>query len=368
MPGPVMPGPMPPPMMPPMPPMFGPPMMMPPGGFFPPPPKKSFARTIFTTLAGIVFGLSVTMNIYLLMASGLAGGFRTSHGVTQTVISEGSSSERIAVLPVSGVIMENTTAHFEQMMALLEKDSSVKAVVLEVDTPGGGVTASDEIHARIKRFKADHPNVPVVVTMGAMATSGGYYVSCAADYIFAQPTTLTGNIGVLLPRYNASKLANQYGIEEVTITAPEKGFKNAGSMFNPVKPEETAYLQGLINQAYATFKDVVNKGRAGKLTKSIDSIADGRVLTLTEAMQLGLVDAKGYAVDAYRKAAAMAGLSKPEVVRYDRQPSLLDLFGGQARAAAGAGGVTINGVNVNIDSHLLDELSRPRLMYLWRGQ
>jgi protease-4 len=185
----------------------------------------------------------------------------------------------------------------------------------------------------------------------------------------AQPTTLTGNIGVLMPRYNVAKLAEKYGVEEVTITAPAKGFKNAGSMFAPVKPDETKYLQTLIDEMYGNFKGVVVSGRGSRLVGKIDDIADGKVYTAKQALAAGLVDQIGYAEDAYKYAAQTAGLSKPMVVKFaPRPPTLLEALGGADAKSAGVGGVTVNGVNVNVQSGLLEELGTPRPMYLWRGQ
>jgi protease-4 len=356
-------------------------MMMPPPGFFR--PQKSFARAIFTTLATAVLGLSITLNVYLLFFANLGGMFSAgSQGITQTVLVEGDLTQKVAVIPVTGTIMNPTAERFDQMLTAAEKDHTVKAIVIEVDTPGGAVTPSDEIHARIQRFKQQNPGRPVVVTMGGMATSGGYYVACAGDYIFAQPTTLTGNIGVILPRYNFSKLAKSYGVEEVTVAAPEGGFKNAGSPFAPISTQDNKYLQGLIDNAYGNFKAVVSNGRKGKLNPKykIDDIANGKVYTADEAKSLGLVDDIKYANDAYDKAASLANLSNKHVVKYSKPTGLLELLaGGESKSnlggahaspntGGGGGNVTVNGLNVNVDSNLLDDLSRPRLMYLWRGQ
>jgi len=356
-------------------PVYPPPMFFPPGLFK---PQRSFARIIFTTLATAVFGLSITLNLYLLAFSVFSGGIGHIAGIEQTVLVEGDPKEKIAVIPVTGMILTNTAERFNQMLTAAEKDSSVKAIVVEVDTPGGAVTPSDEIHARILRFRQQFPNRPVVVTMGGLATSGGYYISCAGEYVFAQRTTLTGNIGVILPRYNFSKLAKSYGVEEVTVTAPANGFKNAGSSFAPIDEKDNQYLQGLIDDAYGSFKAVVTAGRAGKLTGKIDEIANGKVYTAAEALSLGLVDQLGYATDAYDKAASMASLSNKHVVKYNKPAGFLEsILGGESKsnlptraAASGGGGntTTINGVNVNIDANLLDELNRPRLRYLWRGQ
>jgi protease-4 len=358
-------------------PMYPPPMMMmPPPGMFK--PQRSFTRMVFTTLAGTIFGLSLTLNLYLLLFSGIGGGLSRADGIERKVVVDGDLKEKVAVIPVKGIIRNETADEFEKMMDLAEKDAMVKAIVIEVDTPGGAVTPSDEIHARILRFRKQFPTRPVVVTMGSFATSGGYYVACAGEYIVAEPTTLTGNIGVLLPRYNVSKLAKSYGIEETTITAPRHGFKNAGSPLSPPDAKDDAYFQTLIDDAYANFKSAVTSGRGTKLNASIDEIADGRVYSASEALKAGLVDELNYASAAYDKAAALAKLTNKHVVRYSKPASLFDLFGGggdskatvpaRSAGAAGGGSVTINGVNVNVDANLLDELSRPRLMYLWRGQ
>lgn len=348
-------------------------MMMPPAFYK---PKRSFARVIFTTLASVILGLSITLNFYFMAAAGISSMFSMSPSaeVTQTVLVEGATNEKVAVIPLSGIITDATAEKFNQIISLVEKDANVKAIVIDIDTPGGSVTPSDEINARIARFRKQNPKRPIVVAMGGMATSGGYYISCAADYIFAQPTTLTGNIGVILPRVNFSKLAKSYGVEESTLTSPPDGFKNAGSPLAPVTDKDNKYWQALIDNAYARFKTVVSDGRKGKLTGKIEQIADGEVYPADKALALGLVDELGYKSDAYDKAAKLANLTNKHVVKYSRPPSgIFDLLSGtegksNLSSSPHNGNMTINGVNVNIDAKSLDELSRPRLMYLWRGQ
>jgi protease-4 len=249
-----------------------------------------------------------------------------------------------------------------------QKEASVKAVILQIDSPGGTVTASDEIYARILRFKQDK-KVPVIVSMGLLATSGGYYAACAGDYLFAQETTLTGNIGVLMPRFNFSKLMEKYGVEENTIVSEGAKYKNAGSTFSPDTPEATKYLQGIANSMFARFKAVVKAGRGSKIT-SIDSVADGRAFTAQEAKSNGLIDSIGYLGDAIAYAKKSASLSNPSVVRYSRPPSLFDIFGASSNVPGthASGGTTVNGVNVSIDRKLIDELMTPRVLYLWRGE
>lgn len=346
--------------------MYPPPMMMPPGYFR---PQRNAWRVLLTVFSTLLLIASIIMNIVLFASS--SGGLSLSssrHFVTQVLV-EGDSSQKIAVVPVSGVIMQSTAERFDSVLSAIEKEKNIKAVILEIETPGGAVTPSDEMYARVMRFRAGNPNIRVIASMGNLATSGGYYVACAAEHIFAQKTTLTGNIGVLMPRMNMSKLARSYGVEEVTITAPQTGYKNAGSMFGPIKEEETQYLQSLIDDMFANFKKVVVAGRGKKLAKPIDEIANGKVYTEREARQLGLVDQEGYLTDAIQFAAT--GLSNKHVVRYaPRPPSLVELLGGAEGKANVAlpGTLNINGINLNIDSSLFDELGRPRALYLWRGQ
>jgi protease-4 len=298
----------------------------------------------------------------------------------QETLIAGEATQQVSVFPLRGVIGAETDALFEKYLSAAEHDANVKAVVLDIDTPGGDVTASDEIYARIKRFK-ERKNVPVVVTMGGLATSGGYYVSCAADFLYAQRTTLTGNIGVLWPRYNVAQLAEKWGVKETTIASSNTPYKNAGSMFQPERAEDTAYLQGLVNSAYERFTAVVKEGRKNKLRnpdgstpgKDITQIANGKAYTSSEALKLGLVDDLGYSADAYAKAAQLAGLAKPNVVKYTRLPTLFEAFGANSNlappsASAALGTVTINGVDLRLDRNVLQELATPRLMYLWRGE
>jgi protease-4 len=349
------------PPMPPMPPMY-PPMMMPP----PPPPRGGgFVRAIFVTLATTLFGLSLTLNIYLLVVSGLFGGGSSARSSN---LVDGEPTQKVAVIPVKGVIMDDASAQFDRFLKQVEADKNVKAIVLDVDSPGGSVTASDEISNRLRRFKAKRPGVPVVVSMGSLAASGGYYVSCGADYLFAQPSTLTGNIGVLLPQYNVHELFEKWGIKETTITSDGAPFKNAGSMFQPERAEDRAYLQDIADKAFTQFKDVVAKGRQGKLRKPLSEIANGKIYVAADAKLLGLVDDVGYLHDAYEYAARQANLSKPTVVRYQTPPSLLEamLSGRSSAGRTAAGSVQINGINVNAAD--LHEMTTPRLMYLWRGQ
>jgi protease-4 len=199
--------------------------------------------------------------------------------------------------------------------------------------------------------------------MGGIATSGGYYVSANADHIFAQPTTWTGNIGVRLDRLNVAEMADKIGVEDTSLHATGSDFKTAGSMWRVETPEERAYLLGLVDDAYRIFKEVVTTGRKGRLKASIETVASGKVFVAEEAVRMGLVDQIGYEDDAFSKAATLAGLNNPRVIRYSRPPSLFESFGAESRVL----GIDRNGVGLNVTRATIDELARPRLMYHWTG-
>lgn len=353
--------------------MMPPPMfpMMPPAPFGPPPRPSSGGKSVVLVLTLLLLVLSVLANVVLLGSNSFGGG----SGTLQETIAEGSSDQKIAVVPLVGIIDENMSRQFANFLTRAEKDASIKAVIVEIDTPGGTVTASDEIYARLLRFKQDK-KVPVVVSMGSMATSGGYYAACAADYIYAQETTLTGNIGVLMPRFNFSKLMDKYGVEEQTVVSQGAKFKNAGSNFSPEAPHERAYLQSIADNMFGRFKAVVQQGRGAHLQQlglTVEQVADGRAFTAAEAKANGLVDQVGYLNDVIVYVTNTHGLTRPQVVRYTNpRLSLFDLMGARSPLsggqAGGGEGVTINGINVDVDPKLLDELTTPRILYLWRGQ
>jgi protease-4 len=349
----------------PPPPGFLPPMMPPPGWFPPPPRQRGFARAIFTTLATTLFGISILLNLYLLVFTGLTG----NHEAKETVIVEGAATEKVVIIPiVNSMMLEAQAQAFDKMMDRAEKDANVKAVVLQIDTPGGEVTSADEMYHRVMVYKSKHATVPIIVSMGGMATSGGYYAACAADYLVAQPTTITGNIGVLMPQYNLSKLADNWGIQDTTLHSTGADYKTAGSWLKPPNEADRAYLLDLIDTMFAQFKWVVTTGRGSRLTQPINIIANGKAYTSGEALKLGLVDQIGYLADAYTYAGTKAGLKNMMVVRYEEPSTLLEMLSSSKSTlppAKASSDVQINGIHIDAD-HLSD-LLRPRLLYLWRG-
>src|SRR5581483_1133349 len=251
-------------------------------------------------------------------------------------------------------IDDRMAERFEKMISQAEKNSSVKAIVLDIDSPGGAVSSSDEIYHRILQVKEKKP---VIASIGGLGASGAYYISCAASYVIAEPTSLTGSIGVIMPSYNVHKLTESYGIEETTITSDGATYKNAGSPFQPENDRDRAYFKSILNNAFAGFKTIVTSNR--KLTGAIDDIANGKIYTADEAKKLGLIDQIGYPRDAWEKAAAMAGLKNKEVVKYEPTISWLGALG-ESKLGHGSpqsdSRVQINGININVDRSVISDL------------
>lgn len=300
--------------------------------FGPPPPRRrSLLRTLAVLLLFGGFGLSLLLNALWVFR---AGGDADAPVLTQTLV-KGDATKIVAVVTLAGEIDGAAAARFRNVLDKVEADANVQSLVVEIDTPGGEVTASDEMYDRLLRYKARRKQGgkpgTVVIAMKSMATSGGYYVACAGDHLVAEPTTLTGNIGVLMPRFNFSGLMDKYGVRETTVVATGADFKHVGSPFQPDTPAVEAYLREQIDQAFARFKQVVTTGRGSNIAGKDKDIFNGKVFTAADAKTLGLIDQVGYPDDAYSYA---VGTSGAQVVRY-REPSP-GLFG----MLLGGGGAT----------------------------
>lgn len=214
---------------------------------------------------------------------------------------------------VSGIVINDLRAAAD--------DPTVKAIVLRVDSPGGTVTGSAQIYEVIQEIEK-----PIVVSMGALAASGGYYVSAPTDYIFARADTWTGSIGVISQLINAEELINEIGVEVTLITSAKN--KGLGNMFVDLTPEQAAIFQSLVDESFADFVEIVVNGRS--LThEEVLVIADGRIYSGRQALENGLVDELGNFEDAIGKAAELAGISsQPRIVEYEHIPSFNQILSG----------------------------------------
>lgn len=204
------------------------------------------------------------------------------------------------------------------------KDSSVKAIVLRINSPGGAVAPSQEIYEEVRKTAAKKP---VVVSMGSVAASGGYYIASAATRIVADPGTLTGSIGVIMEIPNVEGLMNKIGLKTIIIKSGKN--KDMGTPFRAMKPEERKILQGVMDNVHNQFIRAVAKGRKMKI-EDVRKIADGRVFTGEQALKIGLVDKLGSLEDAIGTAAKLAGISgEPQVVEKSGKFSIFDILSGK---------------------------------------
>ncbi|MDE3224922.1 MAG: signal peptide peptidase SppA [Nitrospirota bacterium] len=232
-----------------------------------------------------------------------------------------SGEDRIALIRVEGVILDA-----QQTVGDLKKygeSPSVKAIVLRIDSPGGGVVPSQEIHDAVKRIRNKN-NKAVVASMGTVAASGGYYIAAATDRIIANPGTLTGSIGVIMELANFEGLLKKIGVESVVVKSGEH--KDIGSPFRKMKEEDRLILQAVMDDVHSQFIEAVAEGRSLDV-REVRTLADGRVFTGRQAKAAKLVDELGDLDDSIKVAAEMAGIEgEPHVVEPRRRFSVRELL------------------------------------------
>ena len=234
--------------------------------------------------------------------------------------------ERVAVLPIDGLIT-GSDAVIEQLKKFA-KDDSVKAIVLRLNTPGGGVGPSQEIYEEVRKIRGKKV---ILASMGALAASGGYYIACATDKIYANPGTITGSIGVIMQFVNVKNFIEKIGVKGFVIKSGN--FKDTGSPIREMNPEERKILQGVIDNVHSQFVNAVVEGRKLERDKVL-AIADGRIFSGEQAKELGLVDMLGNQEDAVAEAGKMANIEgEPQVVTPPKKKfSILDLLRDEAKS------------------------------------
>lgn len=276
--------------------------------------------------------------------------------------------DKIAVVDVTGVITnapekkllgegENPVSYLTEQLNRAAWDSRVKAVVLRINSPGGGVTASHLMYEEILQFRK-RTGRPVVALMLDLATSGGYYISCACDEIVAHPTSVTGSIGVIMMTLNVSQaLAKLYIKPNIFKSGPQK---DTGSPFRDMTAKDREIFQGLIDSYYEKFLQVVRGSRTKLSGDQIRELADGRVYSADQALEHGLVDRLGSLREAVAVAKARCGAKRVKVVRYHRPLDWAPTAYAQAPVGAPS---TVNMINVNLPDWL--HPTAPKFMYLW---
>lgn len=234
----------------------------------------------------------------------------------------------VAVVRVTGIIYESRPV--VELLRRYEENASVRAIVVRIDSPGGGVAASQEIYEELNRIRKKGEK-PVVASLGGVAASGGYYIACAAEEIIASPGTVTGSIGAIISTVNMEELFRKLGLEYRVIKSGD--FKDAGSAVRELTSEEADLFQELVDDIHRQFLDVVRE-RRGLDDEQVERAGDSRIFTGRQALELNLLDRMGTFYDAVEAAAGLAGLERWDVIEERRRRTLRDIILGALPAGA----------------------------------
>lgn len=319
----------------------------------------------------------LTVLLVVLVSISLAGCFNLNIGaitpLEERMIGGKGKANKILVIDISGIInnKESTgplelvkkprlTSRIKEELDKAEKDSRVKAVLLKINSSGGLVTTTDIIYEEIRRFK-ERTGKLVVAELMDIAASGGYYIALSADKIIAHPTTVTGSIGVVAFRVNASGLIEKIGITNETIKSGDK--KDMGSPLRPSTAEEREIMQAIIDDLFERFKGLVEEERGFQEEDParLNAVIDGRVFTASQALELGLIDEIGYMDDAIDGIKETLSIDQARVIRYTRGGD----YAGNIYSTAAAAKAMGSGINlININGEGLEGLGF-RFMYMW---
>lgn len=319
-------------------------------------------------LLGLLLLVSGGLNVLLLAASVLGSGFGDFDAPQDETFVAGQRSARIKVLQIGlrGAIAEGQSAvlgssggSVTQVKRALRQaaNDDVRGVLLFVDSPGGGVTDSDEIHSLLQQFRREHPQKPVLALFGDLAASGGYYVAMAAERVMARPTSITGSIGVIMSSWNFAELAKRYGVEQVAIKSERTPWKDMLSPTRPMRDEERAMLTSIVDELYDRFVTIVDAGRPNLDRTQVQALATGAIYSAQQALQKGLVDELGDHSAAAQWFAARLG-GEVQIVERRHRPGFAELLFGSRGAAAPTEAAL---------ARLLTASSGPRFLYFWEG-
>ncbi len=324
----------------------------------------------------IILGLSLLLNLIFIVAQSASSSAglvtaKAPHFEEAVVVDAKSGKDvkesegKIALISVRGIITsaepgaigESAIDDLKLQLKQAGEDEKVKAVVLYVDSPGGEVTASDIVYNAVRKLR-DQQKKPVVVYMGSLAASGGYYIACGGSYLIANETTLTGSIGVIMQSLNYEQLFGKVGLS--TVTFKSGAFKDMLSGSRPMTDPEKEYIQSLIMQTYGKFVGIVAKERKLDENELRSGLADGRVVSGKDALAGKLINGLGEIEDAYAKAMDLAKIKNASVIRYESPFHFGKLFRllGQSEKSQ------LTKVEVKITDALLPKLEAGRLYFL----
>lgn len=322
---------------------------------------------------GIAAGLFIFSSaIQLFSISTFSGGklFQNNEdqGFSEEVYENGGGVGKVVILDVSGPIMdsgevtsilESPTYNHRKFLKMLDQaaeDNNVKGIILRVNSPGGGVMESAEIHDRLVEIK-EETQKPIYVSMGSMAASGGYYIATPATKIFASKETLTGSLGVIMQSFNYGELAEKYGVKVQTIKTGQ--YKDIMSPMREMTDKEREILQTMANNSYEGFVDVIAEGR-NMSENQVRKIADGRIYDGRQAKELGLVDDFGFLEDVMEAIKTEQELGDVSFVKYSNDLGFSSLFEMTAQKLTSGKDMELLTIK-----KLINTTNSPRLMYLY---
>ncbi len=312
--------------------------------------SQSRKRSLLNRLLVIALVVSILVNISLYAS--FAEYFGTTASPTERYHSgERSAKSKIAIINVTGTIMPPYTERILRAIQRAKEDSAVKGVLLSIDSPGGLVADSHQIYHRLRELRQDKP---IYVAMKRLAASGGIYVAMGAGVegrIYAEPTTWTGSIGVIIPRYDLTQLSDNIGLKVEPLKTG--ALKDSLSPFRELSQEEIEVWDRIMQDAFQRFVNVIADNRKQLDEDAVKKLATGEVFTATDALENSLVDEIGFEEDALTALRKQLGLKRARIVTYQFQPTITDFF---------LGTVQQNQQDSVVDKLL--EASVPRAMYL----
>jgi protease IV len=335
----------------------------------PPAAKPPLLRRVIQYIGTVVVVLSLVANLYMAMLIGAMAG----HSFDTTTLRKGDEDKTVAVYTIGGVINGESATGFGKFVRKIRDDDTIKAAVLRVDSPGGTVAASEQIHYMVTQLK--ETGRPIVISMGSVAASGGYLISVAAEDIIAEPATITGSIGVIAQVPNVEGTMEKLGMKMYTYKSTDASvWKDALNTFRPPRQHEITQLIDMLNIMQDQFEQHVRTGRGDRLkvveeqvtlsvgqgdaahekTVTVEAPLNGKAYLADEALKLGLIDQIGYLDKAIDLAIERAGLDKPKVVEYQPREGLMSQIMGNAKSLS-----PLPEIN-------LDTLATPRLMMIWK--
>ena len=299
-----------------------------------PPRSGGGASVVLGVFAALMLAVLVAGGAFIFgLVAGAAGSSASTmdvqNDVVRRTVQRGDRATQIAIVPVEGAITDQTAAEVAAAVARARNDN-VDAVLLRVDSPGGGVTPSDRIDHDLQKIR--DAGIPVFASYGGISASGGVYVSARCERIMAEPTCVTGSIGVIASVITMEGLAEKIGVEANSVVAtrsPEKAVAN--DLWRNWDEKDYAKIRKILDAAYDRFRMLVEEGRSERLAEGVDfdDLCNGNVFTANEALELGLIDAIGYQEDAVAMVEQALGVNPGEanVFRYERRPDPFEQLG-----------------------------------------